>query len=92
MRDQANGVLVIKVEPLESKGITKQLNIDISDNGPGIPAEIQEKIFKPFFTTNNDGTGLGLAVSKRIISSHNGEISLKSFPGGTIFNIKLPTL
>ena len=66
--------------------------VDISDNGPGIPKEIQEKIFKPFFTTNNDGTGLGLAVSKRIISSHNGEISLKSFPGGTVFNIKLPTI
>ncbi len=92
MREQDNGVLGIKVESVEDKGVIRHINIIISDNGPGIPKDIQEKIFKPFFTTNNDGTGLGLAVSKRIISSHNGEITLKSFPAGTIFNIKLPTI
>jgi signal transduction histidine kinase len=66
------------------------INIDISDTGPGIPEEIKERIFEPFFTTNKNGTGLGLAITKRIVSAHNGQIKVDSFPGGTVFRITLP--
>ncbi len=65
----------------------------IADNGCGIPADLQHKIFEPFFTTRASGTGLGLALSQRIISAHQGDIQLKSEPGhGTTFTIILPVL
>ncbi|MCK4724920.1 MAG: hypothetical protein KAT29_03925, partial [Anaerolineales bacterium] len=44
----------------------------------------------PFFTTRSKGTGLGLAITKRIITAHRGNISVDSFPGGTVFKILLP--
>jgi signal transduction histidine kinase len=66
------------------------VSIDISDTGPGIPAEILDRIFEPFFTTNQDGNGLGLAITKQIINVHNGQISVNSVPGGTVFRITLP--
>jgi two-component system sensor kinase FixL len=52
------------------------LKIVLEDNGPGLPAAEREKAFAPFFTTKTKGTGLGLAVSKRIIEAHRGQISL----------------
>lgn len=65
--------------------------IEICDNGPGIPAGNLEKIFDPFFTTKLDGTGLGLAMTKRVINQHNGIIKVSSIPGeGTTFFIYLP--
>ncbi len=70
-----------------------QIEISVKDNGDGIPENIKEKIFQPFFTTKptGQGTGLGLSLSYDIVKSHNGEISLKSEPGiGTEFIINLP--
>jgi signal transduction histidine kinase len=64
--------------------------IDVTDTGPGIPAEIREKIFEPFFTTKASGTGLGLAVVKRIMEAHHGEVAVDSGPGGTTFTLWLP--
>jgi signal transduction histidine kinase len=65
--------------------------VSIADTGPGIPPELQERIFQPFFTTSTSGTGLGLAISKRILTAHKGDLRLKhSFPGGTIFVVRLP--
>ncbi len=68
--------------------------ISISDNGPGIPSEIQKTIFEPFFTTKpvGEGTGLGLSVSYFIITAHhNGQFRVNSKPGeGTTFTIQLP--
>ncbi|MGD8484814.1 MAG: ATP-binding protein [Thioalkalispiraceae bacterium] len=67
--------------------------IAIKDNGPGIAEEKQEQIFNPFFTTRNEGTGLGLAVVKAIIHAHKGHINLDSQPGvGSTFIIHLPQL
>jgi signal transduction histidine kinase len=69
------------------------VRVDISDNGPGIPPEIQAKIFQPFFTTKSrhKGTGLGLAVSKRIVEQHDGSLSFNSVAGdGTTFSIEVP--
>ncbi len=67
--------------------------ISVSDNGLGIPKENLDRIFKPFFSTKEygKGTGLGLSIVKRVISEHNGNISVKSSPGkGTAFIIELP--
>ncbi|GAB3896995.1 ATP-binding protein [Spirosoma agri] len=65
----------------------------ITDNGTGIPEDIQDKIFEPFFTTKEigKGTGLGLDIVKGIVDHHNGSIKLKSVPGHTAFSICLPT-
>ena len=68
------------------------IQVSISDNGKGIPEELKEHIFDPFFTTKAEGTGLGLAISKQIVTAHQGSITLDSFPGGTVFNIKLPVM
>jgi len=69
------------------------INIEISDNGEGIPKVNLEKIFTPFYSSKEygKGTGLGLSIAKRIIVEHGGEISATSKPGkGTKFFIKLP--
>lgn len=69
--------------------------VDFEDNGSGIPQNIQEKIFNPFFTTKPEGkgTGLGLDISHRIVVyEHYGEISVSSQPGLTKFKVKLPII
>lgn len=73
--------------------ITDQVSITISDNGPGIPVSVSEKLFTPFYTTKpaGVGTGLGLSMSKEIIEEHKGKITLNSVEGtGTAFYIMLP--
>jgi signal transduction histidine kinase len=69
-----------------------EIQICIEDNGEGISPEIQPKIFEPFFTTKKagEGAGLGLHISKQIVSEHKGSISFISEKGSTIFEIKLP--
>jgi signal transduction histidine kinase len=67
------------------------LSIDFADNGPGIPPERLPHLFTPFFTTKSRGTGLGLAVSQRIIAQHGGTIRAESTPGqGALFHVYLP--
>jgi signal transduction histidine kinase len=67
------------------------VEIIIADTGCGIPQEHLNKIFAPFFTTKSRGTGLGLAVVKKIIERHQGDIQVKSKIGeGTAFHIQLP--
>ncbi len=68
-----------------------QLAISIEDNGCGIDLSLQKKIFDPFFTTKASGTGLGLALSQRIINAHQGDIRVTSLPGyGATFTLILP--
>ncbi len=65
--------------------------LSIQDNGKGMTPEVEEKVFHPFFTTKEKGTGLGLAVVHKIITDHNGTIDLDTSPGeGTTFTIRLP--
>jgi signal transduction histidine kinase len=68
------------------------VTVEIEDNGPGIPAAVQEKMFNPFFTTKalGKGTGLGLNITYNIIQKHAGDIKVSSQPGQTIFEIRLP--
>jgi len=67
--------------------------VDIADNGPGIPAEARDRIFEPFFTTKpvGQGTGLGLDTVRRIVEERqHGSISFESAPGRTVFRVRLP--
>lgn len=84
------GSLVLKVHSKQSHEGQNYLEVSVADTGPGIPKEVQERIFQPFFTTERDGTGLGLAIAKQIITAHKGNIRLKSFPGGTVFFVQIP--
>jgi signal transduction histidine kinase len=68
--------------------------VEVEDNGPGIPPEIQERVFDQFFTTKppGSGTGLGLDTAQRIVVlRHRGDITLESAPGRTVFRVELPT-
>jgi signal transduction histidine kinase len=66
--------------------------VEIGDNGPGIPVDVQPHIFEPFFTTKGvgEGTGLGLDTVQRIVKKHRGNIELSSKPGDTRFQVWLP--
>jgi signal transduction histidine kinase len=65
--------------------------VTVQDNGPGVDADAREKVFRPFFTTKKDGTGLGLALVQKIIVTHNGRIHVASGPnGGASFQVTLP--
>ncbi|MGQ0508258.1 MAG: ATP-binding protein [Myxococcaceae bacterium] len=76
-REQRNGKALVR--------------IDLVDEGTGIPPEIAFRIFEPFFTTKAKGTGLGLAVVKRILEDHQGEVEVNSSVGqGTTFTFRLP--
>jgi len=67
------------------------LVLEVTDDGCGIPPEMQEEVFTPFFTTKSQGSGLGLAISQKIIEDHGGTIRVYSGPGhGTTFAVRLP--
>ena len=67
------------------------LRIAVRDNGPGIEPEQRPKIFDPFFTTKAKGTGLGMAIAKRIVEAHGGRIAVGDADGpGAVFLITLP--
>jgi len=66
--------------------------LTVRDHGPGIAAELEERVFEPFFTTKRRGTGLGLPTVKRVVEAHHGSITLEPAPtGGTIARVVLPS-
>ncbi len=69
----------------------ENVHICVSDDGPGVPEEIQARLFDAFFTTRPQGTGLGLSVVKAVVAAHHGEVTVNSSPLGTSFAIRLPT-
>jgi two-component system sensor kinase FixL len=76
---------------VSSKRSPDGIEIRVSDEGSGIPASELQQIFEPFYTTREQGSGLGLSISYKIIAAHSGDISAVSQPGrGTAFIIKLP--
>ncbi|MEO8762728.1 MAG: ATP-binding protein, partial [Ginsengibacter sp.] len=80
---------------LSTKKIGDKISISVKDNGNGIPQNIVDKIFQPFFTTKptGQGTGLGLSLSYDIVKAHGGEIKVESREGeGTTFTIQLPVV
>ena len=66
------------------------LQIEIIDDGPGLPPGIADQIFEPFVSGRENGTGLGLALVAKIISDHDGWIAVESVPGRTVFRVSLP--
>ncbi len=71
--------------------IKKNINtqVSVSDNGPGIPPDVLEKIFIPFFTTKQKGSGIGLSLSRQVLKLHHGNIRVQSSPGeGSVFTIE----
>jgi len=67
------------------------LLLELEDTGGGIPEEVRHRIFEPFFTTKASGTGLGLAVVKRIVEGHRGSVAVRSRSGeGTVFSLRFP--
>jgi signal transduction histidine kinase len=69
----------------------KSVTIFLGDTGPGIPPDVLDKIFAPFFTTKARGTGLGLAVVRKVLDRHNGSVDVESVVGqGTVFKLTLP--
>jgi len=85
---QDNGVINIRSRMVPAFG---RISVEIADNGCGIAPEHLTKVFEPFFTTKSKGTGLGMAVTYRIIRNHQGEIQVSSQPGeGTRFTIEIP--
>lgn len=90
-----NGNITLKTriasnQTINSKKIRLCVNINIIDDGPGIPPEIQDTLFYPMVTGRSNGTGIGLSISQTLIHQHHGRISCKSRPGKTNFNILLP--
>jgi PAS domain S-box-containing protein len=82
----AGGVLRIAAQTAEGR-----LELRVADNGPGVLPEDSERIFEPLFTTKRTGTGIGLAISKRLVEAHGGVITMETAPGqGTTFTVSLP--
>jgi signal transduction histidine kinase len=82
-------------EPVDEAGrphaVTRVMVVEVADDGPGVPAELNDRIFDPFFTTKPQGSGLGLPIVRKIVDAHDGRIDLASAPGhGTRFRVTLP--
>jgi signal transduction histidine kinase len=83
------------IEPDPQFGVAPKLAptivVDVSDNGPGVPPELSDRIYDPFFTTKVKGTGLGLGIVRKIVDAHDGRIDLTSSKTtGTRFRVTLP--
>ncbi len=83
---QGKGIIEISVTEREfaQDVIKKFVQIEIADNGPGISSGSKEKIFEPYFTSKKDGTGMGLAIAKKIIEDHGGKLAVNSSKLGTV--------
>ncbi|MFA0084409.1 two-component system sensor histidine kinase NtrB [Vibrio sp. 10N.286.49.C2] len=92
---QDNGQITLRTRTVHQANIHGQRHklaarIEIIDNGPGIPTELQDTLFYPMVSGREGGTGLGLSISQNLIDQHNGKIDVESWPGRTIFTIYLP--
>lgn len=74
----------------DGSGQSLPLQVEIIDDGPGLPEKIKSDVFDPFVSGRENGTGLGLALVSKIISEHDGWISVTSVPGHTVFRLSLP--
>lgn len=85
-----DGKLRVAIRDAQSRG-RRGVEVEIEDTGTGVPAEIREQIFNPFFTTKKCGVGLGLSIVSKIVDDHHGWIRIQSEPGkGACFRVFLP--
>jgi signal transduction histidine kinase len=78
---------------LAARRTVSGVRFEVSDDGPGVPPELREQIFTPFFTTREKGTGLGLAFVREIVRDHGGEVTVRDAPGGgSVFSFELPAV
>jgi signal transduction histidine kinase len=76
---------------LRAAAADESLSVTVRDDGAGIAAEHQERLFQPYFTTKKHGTGLGLFVTRKLVADFGGEVACESRPGaGTVFRLRLP--
>ena len=86
MEGQENGIISLRAFHQNDRVV-----MELSDNGPGIPLDIQSQVFIPFFTTKSTGTGIGMSIVRKIVIMSGGSIRFSSKPGkGTVFIIDLP--
>ena len=78
----AEGEVTVRFARPTRHSAVKQFHLVVTDNGPGIPAAVLDRIFNPFFTTKDTGTGLGLAIVHRVVEAHDGTITATNEPGG----------
>ncbi|EGA70831.1 nitrogen regulation protein NR(II) [Vibrio sinaloensis DSM 21326] len=95
LQQQNNGKITIRTRTVHQANIHGQrcklaARVEIIDNGPGIPADLQDTLFYPMVSGREGGTGLGLSISQNLIDQHQGKIDVESWPGRTIFTIYLP--
>lgn len=104
LRQAFSNLLRNAVEACQGAGVVPEIRVEgaldaaqgvarvtVHDNGPGIPADSREQIFRPFFTTKKTGTGLGLALVQKIVVTHNGRVLATTSPaGGASFQVTLP--
>ena len=81
-----------KIE-IECRRAGDQVEIRVTDNGPGIPEQLHDTLFRPFATTKpqEKGSGLGLFISRRLVESLGGSLVFTSRPGATVFRVSLPS-
>lgn len=84
--------LSLRLRRRDGTGASLPLQIEVIDDGPGIPPDIATEIFEPFVSGRENGTGLGLALVSKIISDHDGWITVDSVPGRTVFRVSLPLM
>jgi nitrogen-specific signal transduction histidine kinase len=87
--DGAEGTLEISIAP-ETFGGKEGMGVLLQDSGPGVPPDLREQIFNPFFTSKKDGVGLGLSIVAKIVDDHRGWIKLENGSRGARFHVFLP--
>lgn len=92
---QENGTIILRTRTVHQANIHGQrhklvASIEVIDNGPGIPMELQDTLFYPMVSGRDGGTGLGLSIAQNLIDQHHGKIEVESWPGQTTFTIYLP--
>jgi len=85
MEKEQDRMIALKIE----RSLQQRSRISLSNNGPVIPPDVQEKIFVPFFTTKKEGSGIGLSISQEIIRLHKGSLIVVSGPELTTFIVEI---
>ena len=79
------------VDASRSRSKRPALHIRVADDGPGIPDEVRPRIYEPFFSTKESGTGLGMSIVHSLVAMHGGTIDITTGPRGTVVDVAIPT-